>query len=159
MKSRIITLLVASALSPLTAAENGGLFVDVQKTSLERNDRGYSGQTTIDRKMALKINIQNNSMKELAETTLNYVMVIQRWGFETPRYERAEGQLKLASLRPSLSTTVNAGEIHIQGHMHGTSDRHVDRIAGWKITIARDGKNLDFMSSSNFDNLNSKVKK
>jgi len=107
--------------------------------------------------MALKINIQNNSMQAVPETTLNYVIVIQRWGLETPHFERSEGQVKLATLPPSCTVTANAGEIHIGGHMHGTSERHVDHIAGWKITIPRDGKNLDF-TSGGFDALNDRAK-
>jgi len=159
MKSWITaTLLFAATLSPLTAAENGGLNVDVQKISLQRNDGGRMGHMTVDRQMTLKINVQNNSMKELAETTLNYVIVIERWGSESNHYERTSGGLKVNKLAPSLAETLNAGDIHIGGHYHGTSDRHVDHIAGWKITIPRDGTNLDFLSSPNFDALNARVR-
>ncbi|MCX6966528.1 MAG: hypothetical protein NTZ46_01890 [Verrucomicrobia bacterium] len=163
MKSWIaVLLLLTLPLATLTAAENGGLSVDVQKVSLERHDgqpRGGMGTMTIDRKMALRINIQNVSMKELPATTLKYVMVIQRWGLETANYERSQGELQLPKVPPSTTSQVSAGEVTIGGHMHGTSDRHVDRIAGWKVTIVRDGKNLDFFSSPSFESLNQKVKK
>lgn len=160
MKLWITTLaLFAATLSPLTAAENGGLLVDVQKVSLERHDSGYLGETEINRTMGLKINIKNNSMKEVPETTLKYVILLQRWGMETGNIERTQGELKFEKLLASRSVTVNAGEIKIGGHMHGTSDKHVDRIAGWKITIVRDGRVLDFLSNSNFDTLNKRADK
>jgi hypothetical protein len=158
MKSWIpACLLFAATLPTLTAAENDGLSVDVQKISLQRNDGGRAGHMTVDRKMTLKINIQNNSMKELTDTAVNYVIVVERWGMETNHYERITGQVKVDKLAPSLSETVNGGDIHIGGHYHGTSDRHVDHIAGWKMTIPRDGKNLEFLSSPNFDALNARV--
>ena len=140
------TLLFAASLSTLSAVENGGLIVDVQKISLERHDGTSFDGASINRKMALRINIQNNSPKPVPETSVNYVIVIQRWGMETSNFEKEEGQVKLATLPPSQLVKLNAGEIDIRGHMHGTSDRHVDHIVGWKITIIRDGKPLDFMS-------------
>lgn len=155
MKSWIaITLCFAAALSSLTAAENGGLFVDVQKVSLERHDTPHPGLTTIDRTMALRINISNNAMKDMPETTLKYVILIQRWGMEVGRIERVEGELKLEPLAHMRTVQVSAGEVHIGGHLHGTGTQHVDKMAAWKITIERDGKSLEFLSNSTFDALN-----
>ena len=158
-------LFFAATLCPLRADVKDNLRVEVEKISLERHDQnggtqGYSGMgdRTIDRKMALNIFIENNSIKALPATTVDYVAVIQRWGSESGSLERTQGQLKLQELRSCQSATLKAGEIHISGHMHGTSAHHVDRIAGWKVTITRDGKKLDFMSSPNFEDLNKRAK-
>jgi hypothetical protein len=50
------------------------------------------------------------------------------------------------------------GEYHIGGHVHGSSDMHVDQLAGWKITIDQDGKKTEFRSGSTFDALNARAK-
>lgn len=157
MKSWIAPLaLFAATLSPLAAVENGGLLVDVQKVSLDRHDTGYAGETHVDRTMTLKVNIKNNSLKEMPETSLKYVILVQKWG--NGPIKRSEGEVKLEKLLPSRTVSVNVGELHIQGYMDGTSDRNVDRIAGWKIVIIRDGRALDFLSNTNFDVLNRRVK-
>ncbi len=146
-------------MSPSSAEEKEGVMVDVQKTSLERHDgvRHSAGTMSIDRQMALRILVRNNSMRPVPETTLNYVMVIERWNHENSRFQRSEGQLKLATLAPCLSTTLDAGNVHIGGHLHGTSERHMDHIVGWKVSIVLDGKSLDFMSNPNFEALNKRA--
>ena len=152
MKAWIVSaFLFAATLSPLFAEERGGLLVDVQKISVDRNDKREGHRMSIDRMMALKIDVRNNSMRELPETTVNYVVLVERWNTETGRIERFEGSEKLGKLLGSQGESVTTKEFHIGGHMHGTSDRHVDHIEAWKVTINREGQNIDFVSGSNFD--------
>lgn len=160
MKLWIATLLLfAVTLSSLSAVESGGFLIDVQKVSLERHDQGHGGYSHINRTMALKINIKNNNMKDLEATTLKYVILVQKRG-SMGRIERTEGELKLEKLPASRSVSVSAGEIDIKGFMGTTSaTRHVDQIAGWKITIIRDGHPIDFLSNTNFDTLNKRAEK
>lgn len=159
MKAWIVSsLLFASTLTPLIAGENGGLLVDVQKISLDRKDQVRPGRMSIDRMMALKIDVRNITMRELPETAANYVVLIQRWNTETGLIERLEGSEKLEKLLGSQGESVTTKEFHIGGHMHGTSDRHVDHIAAWKVTINREGRDVDFVSGSNFDQLDKRAK-
>lgn len=149
----------------LSAAEGGGLLVDVSKSVAKRNDIGttttrHIGTMSVDRTMTLKVNVRNTAAKDMLETEIQYVVLIQRWRMsESAEVERIEGTAKLPAIMMSHDTSVNLGEFQISGHMHGTSDRHMDHLAAWKIIITRDGKKIEFTSGSNFTQLDDKAKK
>ena len=143
------------------ADERGGLLVDVQKKVVSRGDqttpRGV-GSSNVDRTLSLKLDIKNNAMREMPEAKIEYIVLIQRWGSETGNIERFQGAAKAEALGISHSGSVLLGEFHIGGHLHGGSEHHVDHIAAWKVIIERDGKKLEFMSTSSFDSLNKRAR-
>ncbi len=146
---------------PSGAEEKGGLLVDIQKKVLARGDRNTPngvGSTEIDRTLSLKMDVKNNTMKPMPEAKVSYTVLLQRWGTETGNVERFTGEAKIEALGMTHSGTVIMGEFHIGGHMHGTSEMHVDRLLAWKVVIERDGKPVEFVSASSFESLNKRAR-
>ena len=159
----LLTVFVALAfLSPAKAAEQGGLLVNVSKKTIARNDGRdsfSSGFKSVDRMLTLKLDVKNTSMKAFEPATVEYVVLIERWAIgEKGAVERFEGTKPLEQLLPSNSASLLLGEYQIGGHMHGTSDMHVDHLVAWKVVVPRDGRKLEFTSGSNFDTLNRRVR-
>ena len=154
-------ILACLSSSPARADEKGGLRVDVQKKVLNRNDKNTVngvGTVEVDRTLTLKVDITNAAMRDMPETKADYIVLIQRWGSETGNIERYEGSAKVDALLMSRAESVLLGEFHIGGHLHGTSEMHVDHLVAWKVVIERDGKKLEFSSTASFDSMNKKAK-
>ena len=162
MKAMRVTPAVVSVLlllflpaTSLQAVEKAGLLVEIGKKTVANNDRvtvNGVGNMAIDHDLVLKIDVKNASNKELPETPIDSIVLVQRWGSsETPRFERYTGTAKLEPLHPAQTGSVDVGQYHIGGHMHGSSDRHVDKVMGWKVTLMRDGQKVEFTSSAGFD--------
>lgn len=148
--------------TPLVAVEKGGLLVEISKKTVTRNDKvtvNGVGNMTVDRDQVLKLDIKNNSSKELPETPVESVVLVQRWGFsETANIERFTGTAKIDPLHPGQTTSIQVGQFHIGGHMHGSSDMHVDHVLAWKVSLTRDGQKLEFTSGANFDTMDRRAK-
>lgn len=156
--SAVVLIMSAAA---ARAAEQGGLLVDIQKKVSNRSDRNTPngvGSMNVDRTMSLKVDVKNNASRLMPETKIAYIVLIQRWASESGNIERYEGTGKLEGLGVSHSTSVVLGDFAIGGHMHGTSDMHVDKMVAWKIVIERDGKKLEFTNTSTFDALNTRAR-
>ena len=154
-----VALIVATA--PARADEKGGLLVDVQKKVLNRNDQNTPkgvGSVNVDRTLSLKVDIKNNSMRDMPESNIAYAVLIQRYASEAGSVERYEGNAKVDAMTIAHGQSVVLGEFPIHGHMHGGSEHHVDHIIAWKVVIERDGKKLEFMSTSSFDSMNQRAK-
>jgi len=154
----VCILFLMGAVSSLRAAEKGGLLVEICKSMLVRNDgqvpSGFRIRS-VDRTMTLKMGVKNTSNKDMSATTVEYVALVQRWGFtESGNVERYQGTKPLDALPVAHDTRILLGEFHIGGHLHGPSERHVDHLAAWKVTITRDGQKLEFTSGANFESLN-----
>lgn len=149
------------AATPAGAEEKGGMLVDIQKKVLSRGDRNTVngvGSVEVDRTLSLKADVKNNTMRNMTEAKVRYVVLMQRWASEAGNIERYEGEAKLDPLGVSHSGSVMLGEFHIGGHMHGSSEMHLDRLLAWKVIIERDGKPVEFSSTSNFETLSKRAK-
>jgi hypothetical protein len=157
--SVLVLLLTATSLQ---AIEKGGLLVEIGKKIMNRNDKvtvNGVGNMQIDHDLTLKIDVKNTSSKELPETPVESIVLIQRWGMsESANFERYTGTAKIEPLHPAQATSVDVGQVHIGGHMHGSSDRHVDKVIAWKVTLTRDGQKVEFTSGSNFDMMDRQAK-
>lgn len=152
-----LSLLATSVL----AVEKAGLLVEISKKVVNRNDKvtvNGVGSMEIDHDMTLKMDVKNNSSKELPETPIESVVLIQRWLSENSSVERFTGTAKIPPLHPAQTISVDVGNFHIGGHMHGSSDMHVDKVVAWKITLMRDGQKVEFTSGSNFDTYDRRAK-
>ncbi len=152
-----LSLFVTSAL----AVEKAGLLVEISKKVVNRNDKvtvNGVGNMEIDHDMTLKMDVKNTSSKDLPETPIESVVLIQRYFSESATFERYTGTAKITPLHPAQVVSVDVGSFHIGGHMHGSSDMHVDKVAAWKITLTRDGQKVEFTSGSNFETLNKRAK-
>jgi hypothetical protein len=143
----------------LHAEDKNGLRLNVSKKTLDRadNPKGSMGRE-IDRTMGLKATIKNLSSKELAEGTIECVILIKRWSLsDASSIERYTKSLKLVALKSAMESELLVGDYHIGGHLHGTSTEHVDQLVGWKITIDLGGKKTDFINSSSFEVMNKRA--
>lgn len=157
----VSVLMVLLAGASLHAAEKGGLLVDISKKTVSKNDKmtpNGVGNMTVDRDQMLKMDVKNTSNKELPATPVESIILVQRWESETANIERYTGKAQLEALKPAQVGSVQVGEFHIGGHMHGSSEMHVDHVVAWKVTLMRDGQKLEFTSSSNFDTLDRHAK-
>ena len=158
----MVLLLWLPAAMPLQAEEKSGLLVEISKKTVSSRDKVTVqgvGNMSIDKDMVLKLDVTNSSMKELPALAVDSVALIQRWGFsETERIERYTGHTMLEPLHPSGKTSVQVGQYHIGGHMHGSSDRHVDHVLGWKVVITRDNEKIEFTSSPTFEAMDRRAK-
>jgi len=157
----LVALSLTLTISSVLAVEKAGLLVEIGKKVVNRNDKvtvNGVGNMEIDHDMTLKMDVKNTSSKELPETPVESVVLIQRYFSENATVERYAGTAKITALHPAQTGTVDVGSFHIGGHMHGSSDMHVDKVVAWKITLTRDGQKVEFTSGSNFDSYNRRAK-
>src|SRR5688572_27117986 len=143
--------------SSCLAEDKNGLRVLITKKTLDRGDGRPGYMREVSRTMALKATFKNISMKDLAEGKVECVILVRRWTSETGSTERYTKELKLDPLKTAQELELLVGEYHIGGHMHGTSDHHVDQVVAWKLTVDHAGKKTDFLSSSNFESTNKRA--
>ncbi len=159
----LMGLAVAMTTMPaVDAAEKDGLLVDIQKRIIRRNDRAASyysaGTLEVDRTMSLKLDVTNKSMRDIPAGEVTYAVLIQRWTSEKADYQRFEGSVPLEALRAANKAGLFLGEFSINGHMHGTSEMHVDQFVAWKVVIDRGDKKVEF-ASPRFEALNKQARK
>lgn len=144
-----------------SAEDKNGIRLEVTKKTLDRADGQptYYSYQAIDRTMAIKATVRNVAMgKDLPEGKITCVVLLRSWiSSETGSLLRYAKEVKLEPLKTSKSAELNVGEYHIGGHMHGTSDQHVDHVAAWKISIDHGGKVTEFLSSPSFEALNKRA--
>jgi hypothetical protein len=157
--SFVATLSVSFLLFLVAAAfamEKDGLRVEVvPKVLSDRNPIAKAGEfsTPVDQEMSLKATFKNVSMKDTPECEIDYVVLVQRWTGETPRYSSYKGTEKLPPVRFSQQVEVDIGKYHLGGHMHGVGEQHKDKLTGWKIVVMQGAKKIEFTNPSNIDNL------
>lgn len=154
-------LLLVLIIPPVFAAEKEGLRVEVvPKVVWDRSPPINSAtfSTAVDQEMSLKAAFKNVSMKDVPESSIDYVVLVQRWAGENNTYSIYKGMEKLEPLRFSQQVEVDIGKYHLGGHLHGVSDRHKDHLAGWKIVVTQGSKKIEFSTPSNFDTLSKNAK-
>ena len=155
--SVFLVLLVAGSF----AMEREGLRVDVVPKMLvdkSLTPNTMATTTPVDEEMSLKATIKNVSMKDVPESTIDYVVLVQRWATETGAYSSYKGTQKLQPIRFADQVEVDIGKYHIGGHLHAAGEQHKDKLAGWKIVITEPGKTIEFTSGPNFEGLNVRAK-
>lgn len=153
--------LVTLFFSAAYGAEKEGLRVEVvPKILVDGNapTSSFQDSTPVNQEMALKATIRNISMKDTPESTIDYVVLVQRWGNETGTYSSYSGTEKLQALRIAEQVDIDIGKYHVGGHMHGGSDRHKDKLCGWKIVVNEGGKKIEFTYPSNFESMSKLAK-
>lgn len=154
-------LLLALVSPPLNAIDKEGMTVNVSKRIINRNDTVHHdgiGDMEIDRTMTLRLDVKNTSRKTMAATTVAYTVLVQRWNFgEREDIESYSGTMPIEEIVSLNAISSSLGEYRIGGHMHGTSDRHTDRMLAWKVVIERDGKKVEVLSTPRFEALNKRA--
>lgn len=154
MKTLLLTLFCIFSIAPILQAEDkDGYRIIVQKTTLERDDtRGRNlYDDRIDRTLGLKVNFKNISMKEKAEATVDYSIIVSRWGFSTPRYEKYTGSEKLAALKQQEGADLTLGKARIGGYANFGNKRYQDKVEAWEVVIKQaDGTATSMQSNSSY---------
>jgi hypothetical protein len=143
------------------AEEKEGVRVEIVPHIVENRSVGRSSGkllTPVDKDMSLKAAVKNVSMKDAPEGSIDYVILVKRWtASEQERIARYSGSQKLPPLRPAQQVEIDVGKYHIGGHSHGTSSRHEDKLAGWKVTVTQGSRVVEFHTPTTFDALNGKA--
>ena len=157
MKVSLLAVLFLSCVAVAAFGEDkNGLRLLVTKKTLNRAD-GAGGSYTreVNRSMALKAFFKNISNKDLSGAKVECAILIRRWGLsETGAVQRYAKAIELVPLKTAQESEMLVGEYQIGGHMHGSSDMHVDQVVAWKVTVDHDGKKTEYLSGSNFEALN-----
>ena len=156
MKHRLILFTLLLHLAPLQAEDKGGYRVMVQKTTLERDDTRGNGyyDDRIDRTLGLKVAITNVSMKEKAEATVDYTIIVSRWSYSPNRYEKYTGTEKLSALKQQKSAELTLGKARIGGYANYANQKYQDKVEGWQIIINEPGMPpVSLQSGSSFKHM------
>ncbi|MEO7932206.1 MAG: hypothetical protein ABIT76_03505 [Chthoniobacterales bacterium] len=144
--------------SALQAEDRNGLLFNVAKKTLSREDgpnMDYAKE--IARDLVLKATLKNISMKDREPGSVEYSILIRRWGGEIGSTQRYSGTVPLTALKRGQEVEVNSGQFHIGGHLHGTSRIHVDELEAWKFIVIIGDQKTEFRSSAKFDVLDKKA--
>lgn len=136
--------------------EKDGLRVEVVPKTLSDGSAPVSSfqvMSNVDQDMALKAAFKNISMKDAPEGTIDYVVLVRRWAGESDKLSVYRGTQKLQAMRFGEEISVDIGKYHLGGHMHGTADRHKDKLAGWKIVVTQGEKKIEFSTPTDFASL------
>ena len=97
-------------------------------------------------------------MRDIPEGSIEYVILVSRWNLkEEEKFARYTGTQKLPALRPAEQAEIAVGEFRIGGHSHGTSSRHEDKPAGWKLVVLQAGRKVEFRTPTSFEMMSSKA--
>ena len=149
--------LLVSLLANAFAEEANGLRLTAQKTVLEKDkERGalYS-YDTVSKSLGLKVAARNVSFKDLPEGTLDYVVLVKRWGFSPARIERYTGSEKLPALLKGAEVSLTLANVPLGGYeAGGNRTRYQDSIEGWQVAAKHSGvETIKITSTSGFDAL------
>ena len=143
------------------AMEKDGLRVEVVPKTLSDGSAPTSSfqlMSAVDQDMSLKAALKNISMKDAPEGAIDYVVLVRRWAGELNKLSVYRGTQKLQAMRFGEEITVDIGKYHLGGHMHGSSDRHKDKLAGWKIVVTQGDKKIEFSTPADFASLEKAAK-
>jgi hypothetical protein len=137
------------------AEEANGLRLTAQKTVLEKDTtRGPSYYyDSVSKALGLKVNARNISFKDLSEGTLEYIVLVQRWGYSPPRIEKYTGTEPLPALRKGAEANLTVGRVPLGGYeAGGNRTRYQDSIEGWQIIAKHNGaETIKITSTSGFE--------
>jgi hypothetical protein len=163
MKRFLPLVLVACFVCHGMAEEANGLRVTVQKTLLERDkDRdAFYGWDKVNKALGLKVAAKNISLKELPEGSLEFKIIVKRWGHRNPElFESYVGTEKFPALAKSGETNLVVAKVPMGG-WETTSGRkdYVDTVEGYEIVVRHaDKETIRIKSTAGFDKLAAKAK-
>jgi hypothetical protein len=163
MKALLASLFVVGWLASVGFAEEAnGLRLTAQKTLLDKanNRDAFYAWDKVEKALGLKVAAKNISFKELPEGSLEYVVIVKRWGHTPELFESYSGSEKLPALGKSGEANLIIGKVPIGG-WETTSNRKqfVDSIEGWQVIARHDGKEtIKLTSTASFEKLLTKAK-
>ncbi len=155
----VVAVLLAAS-SP--AEEANGLRLTAQKTVLEKEkDRGNSSYyDTVSKALGLKVAARNISFKDLPEGTLDYIVLVKRWGRMPVLIEKYTGSETLPALAKGAEANLTIAKVPLSGYeTGGNRTQYQDSIEGWQVIAKHAGaETIKITSTSAFDALLKKAK-
>lgn len=143
------------------AMEQDGLRVEVEPKVLSDGSAAATSahpNAAVNQEMSLKATFKNISMKDAPGGTIDYVVLVRRWTAESDKLSLYRGTQKLEAIWFGQEISVDIGNYHLGGHMHGTLDKHKDKLAGWKIVVTQGDKKTEFSTPTDFASLEKAAK-
>ena len=142
-------MFLAANLAP--AEEANGLRVTAQKTQLEKGkdkDAFYEWDK-VEKALGLKVAAKNVSFKDLPEGTIEYTVLVKRWGQTPDLIHNYSGTEKLAALKAGAEANLIVGKVPLGGwEIGGNRKQFSDSIEGWQIVVKHDGKETIKLTST-----------
>lgn len=163
MKHPISTLLALAATALCSIAEEAnGLRLNVQKTTLERDrdNDAFGAWDQVEKSLGLRVAGKNVSFKDKPEGTIEFAVVVKRWGQQTETLEKYAGSEKFPALKPGEETKLTLAKIPLSGYETiNNRKQFVDSIEGWRVVVMHEGKaTITLRSSSSFDKVLERAK-
>ncbi len=131
--------------------EKNGLSLNVQKTTLDRNDMrsGYM-YDRLDRTQGLKITVKNESFKDMGEGALDWQILVRKYLSNVVMSYK--GTEKVKSLKTGEAQDLKIGAAEVTGWRDGAYTEK-DKIE-WQVVVKQDGvEKIRSQSTSSFDTL------
>ncbi len=163
MKAYVVSA-VALLLLGLTgfAVEANGLRLTAQKTVLEKDTQRDNSAywDHVEKALGLKVAARNVSFKDLPEGTVEYCVIVRRWGHSPALYQSYSGTEKLPALLKGAESNLTIGKVPMKGYESGGNRKqYQDTIEGWQIVAKHSGtETVRITSTSSFDKLLAKAK-
>jgi len=163
MKATLASIVCAVLFTAIGMSEEAnGLRLTAQTTLLEKEkDRDAFDQwDKVDKALGIKVAARNVSFKDLPEGTLEYVVIVKRWGHSPELLESYTGTEKLPALAKSAEINLTVGKVPMSGYeIGGNRKQFQDSIEGWQIIVKHEGKEtIRITSTSSFEKLLPKAK-
>ncbi len=157
-----LLIVVGLLMNPGFAEEANGLRLTVQKTLLDKanNRDAFYAWDKVDKALGLKVAAKNISFKDLPEGTLEYVVIVKRWGHRPELFESYSGSEKLPALAKSGEVNLVIGKVPLGGWETSSNRKEfADTIEGWQVIAKHGGKEtIKIVSTAAFEKLLPKAK-
>jgi hypothetical protein len=163
MKNFLLTGFAFLSMAAIGIAEEAnGLRLTAQKTLLEKtSDRDSDAYwEKVDKALGLKTMLQNVSLKAMPEGSMEYIVIVKRWGHTPTLYEKYEGTEKVPALLAGGKAELTVAKVPIAGYEAGGNRKlYQDSVEAWQIKVSHEGKEtVKLTSTSAFEKLLAKAK-
>jgi len=142
--------------------EANGFRLSAQKTLLEKdkNRDAFYQWDKVDKALGLKVAAKNVSLKDLGEGTLDYTVIVKRWGQVPEVLESYTGTEKLPPILKGGEINLIVGKVPMGGWENSSNRKQFqDSIEGWQVVVKHDGKEtIKITSTGSFEKLLPKAK-
>lgn len=162
MKQTTALILALLLLAPgMRAEEKNGLRVSVQKTTLDKEQsRPSYNMSRVAKELALKITVKNVTFKDIPEGTLDYIVIVRRWGRMPELYQRYSGTETVPALKAGEEKGLIVGKVKMAGYETlANHKQYQDSLEAWQIAVKQNGvEMIKLDSTGSFEKLNAKAK-
>ncbi len=154
--------MAAFFLGAASGEEANGLRLTAQKVTLEKDkDKDAFDQwDKVKKALGIKVAARNISFKDMPEGTLEYVVIVKRWGQQPELLESYTGSEKLPALLKGADVNLTIGKVPMSGYeIGGNRKEFSDSIEGWQVIANHEGKQtVKITSTAAFEKLLTKAK-